>query len=510
MKKFKAILALALVVVMICGLFAACNNSSSGNNSGNSGNNTAPAELTKIVLAYLDVSGNEQAEWDRQEAYINSISEPAIGVTVDLMVGQMGDYGTTVPMMIAGNEQLDLVNVCPVGAARYTTLLGNGSLKDISAELKEFAPQTLEIVGGMIKNYQVGDAIYGVPSNRISTSNEYMILRKDILEELGMVEKAQNCSSWTELEEIYAAAYDYCKDNNMYVTGGQKVIANQNAIWTGDAFSTGYQLDKCADTTGLIYADQETGKFSFLYDNQDFINGLKRTAQWKENGWIYPDSILGDDHTDNLFKQGVIFSYTNHTEIGVEVARFLSSGYEVVAPMTCPGIVQGSNLGFGIAVTSICQEVEAAVKFIELLYTDARISTVFAWGIEGEDYVMVDGEADYTDPKSPFHAQDYMIGNQMLVPAWKGQGADFRARAEQSNKDAVNSRYVGFNIDTADLATTISALNSVIDEYRPGLLCGDYTDAMLKDFSDKLNSVCLQDYLNAAQTQLDAWLAVNG
>ncbi|MBR6425678.1 MAG: hypothetical protein IKS29_06985, partial [Oscillospiraceae bacterium] len=144
MKKFKAILALALVVVMICGLFAACNNSSSGNNSGN---NTAPAELTKIVLAYLDVSGNEQAEWDRQEAYINSISEPAIGVTVDLMVGQMGDYGTTVPMMIAGNEQLDLVNVCPVGAARYTTLLGNGSLKDISAELKEFAPQTLEIVG---------------------------------------------------------------------------------------------------------------------------------------------------------------------------------------------------------------------------------------------------------------------------------------------------------------------------------------------------------------------------
>ncbi len=505
MKKFKAVLAIVLVAVMVCGLLAACN----GNGSKTDDTGKASGPLTKIVLAYLDVSGNDQAEWDRQEAYINSISEPAIGVTVDLVVGQMGDYGTTVPMMIAGNEQLDLVNVCPVGAARYTTLLGNGSLKDISKELKEFAPKTLEIVGEMINNYTVGDAIYGVPSNRISTSNEYMILRKDILEELGMVEKAENCSSWSDLEEIYAAAYEYTKDNNMYVIGGQKVIANQNAIWTGDAFSTGYQIDGCSDTTNLIYADQDTAKFMFKYANPDFINMLKRTAEWKNNGWIYPDSILGDDHSDNLFKQGVIFSYLNHTEIGVEVARFLSSGYQVVAPMTCPGIVQGANLGFGIAVTSICQEVEAAVKFIELLYTDARVSTVFAWGIENEDYVMVDGEADYTDPKSPFHAQDYMIGNQMLVPAWKGQGADFRARAEQSNKDAQNSRFVGFNIDTADLSTMISAMNSVIDEYRPGLLCGDYTDEMLDEFTAKLNTAGLQDYITAAQTQLDAWLAQN-
>ena len=174
MKKFKAVLAIVLVAVMVCGLLAACN----GNGTKTDDTGKASGPLTKVVLAYLDVSGNDQAEWDRQEAYINSISEPAIGVTVDLMVGQMGDYGTTVPMMIAGNEQLDLVNVCPVGAARYSTLLGNGSLKDISAELKEFAPQTLEIVGGMIKNYQVGDAIYGVPSNRISTSNEYMIFAR--------------------------------------------------------------------------------------------------------------------------------------------------------------------------------------------------------------------------------------------------------------------------------------------------------------------------------------------
>ncbi len=530
MKRFKAILALLLVAALLCMLFAACasegestgtpdsgsdktENTTGGCGSGDKTDDSAsadPEEIVNIVLAYLDVSGNETSEWDRMAAYVNEISEPEIGVHVEFVIGQMGDYGTTIPMMIAGNEQLDLVNICPVGGMRFGTLMSNNSLMDVRKELETYAPDAMEICGeASIKNYRKGDALYGLPTNRINTSNEYAILRKDILEATGQLEAAENCSSWTELEAIFAAVYDYCTENNIYVIGGQKAIVPTNATWTGDAFSTGEQFDAIGDTTALIYTDQETGEVSCVYENEDRVALMKRGVTWKENGWIYPDTILGDDHVDNLMKQGVIFCNWNHTEIGVETARKLSSGYDVVCPMTCPGIVQSSNLGFGIGIPVTCEDVEAACKFINLMYTDARVSTVFAWGIEGEDYVMVNGEATYPEPKSNFHAQDYMIGNQMLVPAWEGQGADFRARAAEANANAKASRFVGMNIDTSDLGTQIAALAAVKDEFAPSLLSGDYTDALYEDFLAKLNSVGLQDYVDAVQKQLDAWLAEN-
>ena len=245
------------------------------------------------------------------------------------------------------------------------------------------------------------------------------------------------------------------------------------------------------------------------YQNEDLIhNMLERGNDWNAKGYVYPDTILGDDHVDNLFKQGVIFSYWNQTEIGVETARYLSSGYHVVAPMACQGKIKTDNLAnFGVVVPVTTENPVAACKFINLLYTDARISTIFAWGIEGEDYVMVDGEADYPDPKSNYHGQDYMIGNQMLVPAWKGQGADFRARALEANQKAVPSAFLGLSVDVSDLNTTVSALSAVCDEYRPALLSGEYKPENLDAFNAKLNSVGMQDYMDAIQTQVDAWLA---
>ena len=527
MKKFKAILALVLVACLFVTLFAACakttdkpstdgGNTNTNTNTGSDTNTNSgkvdEEEIVDIVVSYLDVSANELTEWERMEAYINTISVPEIGVRVKLRIGQMGDYGTTIPLEIAGGEKLDVINVSPMGGTKLATLLGNGSLLNIKAELEEYAAEALALCGpDMVGVYAQGDALYGLPTNRLNTSNEYVVMRKDVLEAAGALEMAENCDSYSDLEAIWAKVYDYCTANNIYVIGGQKNVVNVNAYWTGDAFSTGVQFDAIGDSTNLLMTYEDGNKVACRYENEHWVDMQKRATTWKANSWIYPDTILGDDHVDNLMKQGVIFSYWNHTEIGVEVARKLSSGYDVVCPMACQGVVQTNNLAnFGVAVPVTCQDVVAAVKFINLMYTDARISTVFAWGIEGEDYIMVNGEAAYPENPSNFHAQDYMMANQMLVPAWQGQGADFRAKALEANKNATFSRYLGFSIDVSEMETVVASLSAVRDEYIPSLNSGEYTDEMYQQFIDKMYAVGLQEYMDGAQTQLNAWLAANG
>ena len=507
MKKVKVVLSMFLVAALICTLFAAC--STSGKNDGTTNSQgTKPEEIVDIVVATLDLAGNPTSEWDRMANYCNTILEPQ-GIRVSFIIGEMGDYGTTIPMMIAGGEKLDVVNILPIGGTHLSVLMSNNSLKDIHEEAAKYCPKTIEISGDALKAYKKGDALYGFPTNRLNTSNEYAILRKDILEACGLVEAAENCSTWSDLEAIFAGVYDYVTENHIYVIGGQRSVVPLQAIWTGNEFSTGEQLDDAGDTTGLISIDQKTGKVFSKYENEYLLNMMKRGNTWNEKGWVFPDTVLGDDHVYNLMKQGVIFCNWNHTELGVEVARKLSSGFDVVCPMTCPGIVCTGNLSFGVGIPVNCDDVEAACKFIEALYTDERISTVFSWGIEGEDYVMVNGEADYTDPKSNFHASDFIIGNQMIMPPWQGTGADFRERSIASNKAAKCSRFVGLAIDASEMASEVSALTSVKDEYLPALTSGLYSDENYKKFLDKAYASGLQEYMDGVQKQVDAFLAEN-
>ena len=524
MKKFKAILALLLVAVMVCALFAACaknGGTSSGSDSTStpgsadstgSTDNTkkttyAPEDVVNIVVAYLDVAGNEDSEWDRVVEYMNTITEPTIGAHVSVIHGKMGDYGTNIPLMIAGNEQLDVVNISPLGGTKLANLLANNSLMDCKSLLETWAPGALAVCADYLDTYTRGDALYGLPTNRAHTSNEYLILRKDILEATGTLELAQNMSAWSEIEELFAKVNDYCRENNMYVIGGQKSCIDVNAVWFDDKFDDMHYINNLGDSSKVLMSDAD-GKVLNKFEHESIIDMMKRAVTWTDKGYVYPDTILGDDHADNLFKQGVIFSYWNHTEVGVEAARKLSSGYDVVAPMVGKADMVTTNfVTFGVAIPVCSQEPEAAARFIELLYTDPRIVTCFAWGVQDEDFAINDEGEAYKLEGTAFQGQDYMIGNQFLVAPWQGSGGNLRQVAEATNKAAKKSAYLGFIMDTNGLETTIAGVTAVSSEFNPEMLSGQYTQARYDEYMNKLYAAGLQEYIDAVQSQLDAWLA---
>jgi putative aldouronate transport system substrate-binding protein len=166
-------------------------------------------------------------------------------------------------------------------------------------------------------------------------------------------------------------------------------------------------------------------------------------------------------------------------------------------------------------VSSTSKAPEAALKFINLTFTDKDIINTLIYGIKDRDYVLsADGYVSYPEGKDatnvPYTAQLSCgtLGNFFLMYPMVGTNKDSLAWEEEQNQNAKKSPAMGFTFDSSETKTEYTAVTNVIKQYFPGLLCGSVDpETALPEFQDKLKSAGLDTIIAAKQKQLDAWLA---
>lgn len=167
-------------------------------------------------------------------------------------------------------------------------------------------------------------------------------------------------------------------------------------------------------------------------------------------------------------EEGQAEQITTATGIEVEAIKLLS-------PYITTTAVNG--LGFGISATS--KHPEAAMKFLNEMYTNADVVNLLDWGIEGVHYVVcADGTVDFpdgvdADTTSYGLNMDWYFGNQFLSRIW-GEGRDttIYERLEYNNKNAQFTPVMGFSYDSTPVSTELAAISNVTSQYLPGLCCG--------------------------------------
>ena len=332
-------------------------------------------------------------------------------------------------------------------------------------------------------------------------------MRKDILDDLGMYDFAENMQTWTEVEELLTKVRDDAGlaglGTSIYVSG---------TIFGEDAFADYVGFDSLGDSYSVLFADND-GHISSLLENEDYLNQMARMHDWYGKDFVYKDLMTTDDHTDTIMKSGVIFASVQVSELGVEVAKKEATGYDVLcreiglAPL---GSLPGQRIGVAVPVTS--QEPEAAVRWMNAVYSSPELSNLLAWGIEGRDYIVEDGVAKYPegmDSSSVYHIPDYMGPNYFAILPWDGNDADFRQVAEAYLKSGELSPYMGFAADQSDLANVVTGISSAFEEFNDQIRYGFGDESTIEAYKAKLEAAGLQDYLNTYQEQLDAWLAAN-
>ena len=464
------------------------------------------------VMLMDNAKGTTEEMKARVENALNSITESEIKVRVHLNYINMGSYAQQISLMMSSSESLDLLLTSPMDAAAFSALTANNQLTEIGELLETYGQPALETVGELIKGTTLEGGIYAVPVYRVLNSGLSVYIRKDILEELDLLDQAQNVSSWDDVTELYDVILSDDKYANMTAAApgpGDKCFISKSGSYNAkERFSDSLTYDTLGDPNSLIAVTDGSDEVTLNYANPEYKAMIDLMAAWNEKGYIYKDALTVEGGAD-LVKNNVAISAIVDTEPGAEITSSSIYGYDMLRiPVVSYPIKTSSVTSWTWAVPVTAKEPEAATAFLSIMYTDPRISNILVWGVEGVDYEVVDGDARYIEGKEAdaYHSSEFLLGNQFLLLPWEGQGKEFREKQLESMKETPVSKYLGFTANTESISNELSALSVVIDEYRPALDCGFGTEEMYEEFIEKLYANGAQKVIDEYQAQLDTWL----
>lgn len=157
---------------------------------------------------------------------------------------------------------------------------------------------------------------------------------------------------------------------------------------------------------------------------------------------------------------------------------------------------------------------EAAMRVLNVLFTDPEAAQIAANGLEGLEYELDEnGQMMYPEGKTmadigwPAASMAYWP-NVTLCKTWNYEAEDIYDQMKKKNENAEKSLALGFQFDSSKVADQITACTNVVAQYYTPLMYGEVDiDSTLEEFNKQLYAAGLQDIIDEKQAQLDAWLA---
>ena len=255
-------------------------------------------------------------------------------------------------------------------------------------------------------------------------------------------------------------------------------------------------------------------KVKNYFASEKFLQTARMTRKFYDEGLIYKDAATANEYGAILIQNEVGFAMAHQVEMGNETIQSAATGFPDVEVDITDGLVATRAFQkFGFAVPVMSDDPEAAVKVLNLLWSDQEFMDTLTWGVEGTDCVKKDdGTAAFPEGSNGeglYHTSDFLYGNKLAITPWEGDGADIRERQAAANDAMEMSPYFGFSVDSAPVDTQIVAVKNVVDKYKPGLGAGIYedVDGTVEAMISEMDAAGMQDIINEYQKQLDAWLA---
>lgn len=530
--KGKRITAILLAMGMVVTAMTGCSKTENGSVSDQKNTNTSVSDssgeqdvndvddedeedMEEINVALIPLGTADSEATKGVVEKINEITESEINMHVNIEWFDAAAYGTQTSMKIQGGEDLDLMMFTPLSDSSYISYLNAGQLMDITEYLDEYGQDIKDIQGDLLNGCSLNGKIYGVGNYRDLAAFQNILIRKDVLEETGHLEDAQNATKWSDIEsimkDIVAAGYGGFINNDVQGT----VLFPEGFMNGPDEFSKNRSTDNLGDGYQLIVSNPETDKVECKYFTDEFKTMAERVANWYEEDLIYKDAATAKDSGNTLLKAGTGVAEVVQQESGSLETMEASTGHEFVAIKVTDMMISTSSITkFGYCVPVTAKQPEAAIKFLNLLYTSEDIMNTLTYGVEGRDWMLGDdGYATYpegvTGDTVAYHQGDFLYGNQFLVTPWEG-AVTTREEQKAATDETEHSKYFGFQIDSAGLENTLTACYNVQQQYLATVLSGSSGanwEKTLEEFQNDLKKAGIDELVAAYQEQLDAWLA---
>lgn len=503
-------IALLLVSAMLCSfILAACGDKSSG--KGTKAEDGTDVKVEKIVFA-MPSFNRIPDDLERITAAINEITIPEIGVEVDYKLYGPVDYAQKVNLALQSGEQMDLFTTL----GQFTSYVSKNQLYPLEDLLPEYGKELTAILEkdfgpDMLKATTLNGHIYGIPVNKGMALPTNFVYNADLLKEAGF--SGDDIQSVNDLPAIFEAVKQ--KQSDVVPFGPINVNPSDTSLLL--LLKGSHQVDFLSDTTGIGVIVGDEGIVRNFYETEVFKEGAQMMREWFNNGYLEKDAVTTSITASDLIASGRGFSFMGGYS-GLEAAKALSAqaGKNMEMKRIAPYYFETGAVNMvSWMLSSTTKAPEAAMKLLNLLYTDEELINTILYGIEGEDYVKVDEHhVRYPDGKDA-NTVEYtamlstgIVGSESLQYQLEGVNWSDVEFKLQENKDTQRSPYFGFIFDPTDVKIQMSAVTNVVNQYLPGLMCGVLDpDTTIPKFLDALNDAGAEEIVRSKQEQLDKWIA---
>lgn len=532
-----------LTAVMAVSMLAGCGSSSSSSTGSTSGSAASSSKSSvseledkyseedpyHLTFAYLEFYEQDDAARDAVQDAINDYMIPKYHIEVELLPLQSADYQKKVQLMLSGGDALD---VFPIQATYAASWINMGGVYDMNEFMDTEEGMAIEDALGENLTYagSMNNILYGFPANKEYVELGGLCMRADICDELGITEEYGleknkdeydgTIYNWSVAGEIFEKVKEAYPDM-------VPLYLNQSSQM--NRFT---HFDTLGDNFGVIdwESDHDSTTVVNKYETDTYKNAVKMLADWYDKGYIYKDAQTDTSGSSTMMKAGNTFSYATAIKPGMLVEAEAANGMDCYAMYFGTGTEPTSNEGtrsvlftgnaclYNTGIATNSEDPAMAFKFVSALYTDPTLMNLWQYGIEDVNYKKNDdGTIYYADGEDgsnyKYHQNTgWSMGNQMISYVWSdgSKTADYWDKLEAHNAWGDVSPAFGFNWDSTEHSTELTALSNALNNYRAALETGSVGSAKVDETLDSLNKALydagLQDVMDEKQAQLDKWL----
>lgn len=513
------LLSVVLVVMMVTGLFSGCAKTKNDEDSAESAtteSSTAegattegataegataeakeePKEIEKIKI-FVPSQGKSD-DMDKVMEAVNAISREKIGVEVEFKAYDFGQWFQQYPLFLSGTEEVDIL----ANYGGYLNAVSQGAAYDITNLIQEYGQDIIALEGEFLKSGEINGAQYAVPIYASYAWNMGIIYRKDIVEELGLEEEVANVKTLADWEVILAAVKEAKPDITPFVRNSGNAVSNfQYGFW-----------DTLGNNYGVLMNGGDTTEVANLFETDQYKELCGVMNDWYNKGYSSKDIQTQTDSFTVLVQNDAAFSTIGQTDFNTAFYQSTTCRKDMGAIMLAEPVARTYN-NVTFTVMSNSEHPEAAVKFMNLWFSDVEVGNLISYGIEGEHYQLDENGMgtylDGQDAKSCTYHLGSAISNTNRI-RWESENPEYSELLIESNTNAKKSLALGFSFDPTNVTNEITQLDTVCSKYQVGLESGALDpEEYLPKFIEELKDAGIETVIAEKQKQLDAFLAAN-
>ncbi|WP_178020351.1 ABC transporter substrate-binding protein [uncultured Paenibacillus sp.] len=486
-------LSLLLVLVLACtAILSACGGTNK--EKGAEGTHSNAAENQKPVELIWYNIGTPQKDTDMVMAEVSKYTSEKIGVTVKMKQIDFGDYTQKMQVLTQSGEPMDILFTASWGFD-YVQNARKGAFMELNDLLDKYGQGIKDTLDpAFLEGSKVDGKNYGIPANKELPAQDVWRFNKQWLDKYNL--DISGVRSLESLEPLLKTI----KENE---PGVVPFMIDRNYIpnLPYDYIIQGLPMAVKLDTSDF--------KVVSILETPELKESLKTMRKYYQAGYIDPE-VATTTETSDLTKTGNWFVDRPTTQPFADNLWTASLGYPVIStPATDPIIYNWSVMGSLQAISANSKHPVEAMKFLNLLNTDAYLRNLVDSGIEGVHYEKVgDNVARNLDKAKDYDMPSFAIGNMMLNYLAEGDPADKWEGFRKFNEEGVPAPLLGFNFDASDVLPELAALNNAKDQFWAPLMTGSVDpDKYLPKAIEQLKAAGLDKIIEEAQKQLDEWRA---